>query len=77
MAWQPIETAPKDWEPVLVWAISEDEWEDADDDERLPNYSMLIARHSTIQPGNWWLVGASMCLVKNPTHWMPLPEQPE
>lgn len=74
--WQPIETAPKDWEPVLVWAISEEEWEDAEDEEREPRRSIMVARHSSIQPGNWWLCGGSMCAVKRPTLWQPLPTTP-
>jgi hypothetical protein len=74
--WQPIETAPTEWEPVLVWAISEDEWEDAADEEREPKPSVLVARHSSIQPGRWWLCGGSLCSVYEPTHWMPLPEAP-
>jgi hypothetical protein len=75
--WQPIETAPKDWVPVIVMAISEDEHEDALDEERDPVASIMVAKHSPIQPGRWWLCGASMCMVFSPTHWMPLPEAPD
>lgn len=75
--WQPIETAPLDWEPILVWAISEDEWEDAQDEERKPVHSAMVAMHSTIQPGKWWLCASSMVVVRNPTHWRPLPKPPQ
>lgn len=75
--WQPIETAPKSWVPVLVWAISESEMEDAEDEERPATRCIMVARHSDIQPGNWWLHGGSMDAVRDPTHWMPLPTPPE
>jgi hypothetical protein len=75
--WQPIDTAPRNWNPVLVWAISEDEKEDAEDEEREPQRQLLIARHSTVQPGTWWLYGSSMTLVYGPTHWQPLPPAPK
>ena len=77
MEWQSIETAPKDWVPVLVLAISENEKDDAEDEGRKARPSILIARHSKIQPGTWWLHGGNMTLVFNPTHWMPLPPAPE
>jgi hypothetical protein len=74
--WQPIETAPKHWEPVLVWGISEAEREDAADEERDVEYCAMVAHHSDIQPGHWWLV-STMQRVFNPSHWMPLPEAPD
>lgn len=73
--WQDISTAPKEWVPVLVWAISESEREDADDEERDPKRSVMVAAHSSIQPGTWWLYGTLEC-VYQPTHWMPLPSPP-
>lgn len=75
MTWQPIETAPLEWEPILVWAFSESEREDAEDDEREPERQALVAQHSDIQPGLWWLCG-TMMQVFEPTHWQPLPEPP-
>lgn len=73
--WQPIESAPKNWVPVLVWAYGESEEEDANDEDREPTYSAMVARHSDVQPGHWWLCG-TMHFVYNPTHWMPLPAPP-
>jgi len=75
-AWQPIETAPKDGEPILVVAISENEFEDAEDEEREPRQSIMVATHSSFQPGRWWLCD-TMQLVHRPTHWMLLPAPPE
>ena len=74
--WQPISTAPKNWQPILVWAISEDENENAEDEEREPKRSMMVAQHSDVQSGNWWLHG-TMERVYGPTHWMPLPPAPQ
>lgn len=76
MEWQPIESAPRDWVPVLVWGIGEEEREDADDEGRDYVHEAMVARHSDIQPGRWWLCGNPMTRVFNPTHWMPLPEPP-
>lgn len=74
--WQPIETAPKNWVPVMVWAISEDERENADDAGVDYVYQAMIARHSDIQPGHWSLCGSSMARVFDPVLWQPLPEPP-
>jgi hypothetical protein len=76
IGWQPIESAPTEWEPVLVWAISEAEMEDAEDEEREPVRACHVARHSSIQPGNWWL-SDTLARVLEPTHWMPLPAPPQ
>ena len=73
--WQPIETAPQDWEAVLVWAITENERDDAEDEEREPQHMAVVAMHSDIQPGLWWMRG-TLARVYNPTHWMPLPHNP-
>ncbi len=76
MDWQPIETAPKEWVPLLVWAISESEREDAEDEDREPTRSVMVAAHSEIQRGVWWLHG-TMERVYDPTHWLPLPPPPK
>ena len=67
MKWQPIETAPKNGRPILVWArnryLEKVEWNDQ------PEF-------------NYWslgLDGSGNCnnLYYAPTHWMPLPLPPE
>ena len=68
MEWQPIKTAPLNWVPILVWAISESEMEDAGDEEREPQFSAMVACHSDIQPGHWWLVG-TMHRIYQPKFW--------
>jgi hypothetical protein len=66
MAWQPIETAPKDGTEVLLWIKGDEEsprkgrWE-----ERLD-----------LRRGHKWCVAYGWC-EDTPTHWMPLPEPPE
>lgn len=62
MEWQPIETAPKDGTPVLIfWSkkyigIGEHAPEDA------------------FFGAYWWAYGTGKC---NPSHWMPLPPPPK
>lgn len=73
--WQDIGSAPKNWEPILVWAITESERDDAEDDDRQAERSVVVAVHSDIQPGLWW-IAATMERVFNPTHWQPLPAPP-
>lgn len=75
--WQPIETAPKDGTPVLVWeyytGISVADWGET---------SVYSDRKRG--KGMDWCVG--QCCDENdrnirhtvePTHWMPLPEAPK
>ncbi len=70
---QPIETAPKNWEPILVWAVSEEEMQDADDEDREPKREWIVAVHSDIQPGTWWLACGGLHRVYEPTLWLPTP----
>lgn len=59
--WQPIETAPKDGTPILVWIddhVAEVEW---DEDGWI---------------GVWEDISSSSG-DDYPTHWMPLPEPPK
>lgn len=63
--WQPIETAPKDGTPVLLYEPSEDP-------------TVHVAEWGI---GDWHLCDfdPGYDLVQravNPTHWMPLPEPP-
>lgn len=61
MEWQPIETAPKDGTPVLLYATPRMEvgyWNVAVTDVGITGW----------YPSMYW---------RRPTHWMPLPEPPE
>lgn len=60
-AWQPIESAPKDGTPILVWPT--------------PDYGNEFVRIGIDMWCNdtWWLSRHNM----RPTHWMPLPEPPQ
>lgn len=67
MAWQPIETAPKDGRWMFV------AWHNRDDD---CGYCASVARYAG--QGDWREkigMGADE-RVGLPTHWMPLPEPP-
>jgi hypothetical protein len=63
--WQPIETAPKDGTPILVYmeeSIIEAEW------KYEQWWPVVLPSH-----------GCGCCSHDNdePTHWMPLPEPPK
>lgn len=67
--WQPIETAPRNEIPVLVWAK---------DLLNLPNGGYAVARRSR-DFSAWFLDnGRSEYLLRGPapTHWRPLPAPP-
>jgi hypothetical protein len=63
--WLPIETAPKDDTIIDLWAP---------DDGRLINY-----RREQLSPTNIFYspVEDGICVVRNATHWMPLPDPPD
>ena len=77
--WQPIETAPKDGTPVLIWKP----------DERMVGEYMMAAYWSDEHCGGsgWVPVGGIHIQGYHsptvggpqgfPTHWMPLPKAPD
>lgn len=71
--WQPIETAPKDGTKILVWDQEYKEWEKVTWKE---NWEGSDFRYQF----KWcvWLSGEDEVhtVVENPTHWMPLPGDP-
>ena len=70
--WQPIETAPKDGTPVIVYPPL---WRDVTismacfDMDRGAVYSRPFWRHLDAD--------SAMSRDNQPTHWMPMPEPPE
>lgn len=76
MEWQPIETAPKDGTPILVW-------------NGPANYGYYTApdQMGTARWDRQAFTDGEMCwwacdccdgvTTYNPTHWMPLPEPPK
>jgi hypothetical protein len=76
MDWQPIETAPKDGTIVLLWAATEDQWDDYDCGDEPLRRGAQVGRASTMQPGLWWMTGGVLKELHSPTHWMPLPTPP-
>ena len=76
MDWQPIETAPMDGEPILIWKA----------DERCVGEYMMSAywddRQDCYVPvGGMHKQGYYSNVAQRnqgyPTHWMPLPEPPK
>lgn len=69
--WHPIETAPKDGTWVI---LIEEEIVGFDDKSRV-----YPSRHSIahFEDGGWLEMGTEPWGVKEPTHWMPLPEPPK
>ena len=70
--WQPIETAPKDGIPVLIYSGL-----------RVDIESILIDHEKSIYissfDGDWWIWDGKYGpeYAYEPTHWMPLPEPPK
>ena len=75
--WQPIETAPKDGTPILVFDVSE-HYGDAPRGQ-----TVMVVRYRAYSPndyrapGGTWEAPYGPCSADNPTHWMPLPEPPK
>lgn len=86
MNWQPIETAPKNGTPVLVWAPNSRG--DAEGWFRRAQLGCAIASYSGIFGGGWYgdlvrfeygweSTGSYTVDIRlEPTHWMPLPGPP-
>lgn len=71
--WHPIETAPKDGTPVLVFSPG-------------PSgdpTNVIVAKFDTWGDAAWWSFCESVLadiagqIEPEPTHWMPLPEPPK
>lgn len=79
MDWQPIETAPKDGDWVLVYG---NVWAGEISGIVKNDFGEIsIARYSDGKsdfPGEWWhdAGGDAYACWCQPTHWMPLPEAP-
>jgi hypothetical protein len=74
--WQPIETAPKDGTPILIWQPDRDPKPNdgyCDDHRYAIGYWRLAHPGWTINATPW---GNRNSASVNPTHWMPLPEPP-
>lgn len=66
--WQPIETAPMDATPVLLWQNGRritGRW--------MPRFYGEVLRWDM---GNWQSSDGFDLFYQPPTHWMPLPEPP-
>lgn len=77
MDWQPISTAPKDNRGRLHYVIITDGlcmpdialWQ-----EERKEYVDAYGNRHLARPAGWFNVSRSR--IRNPTHWMPLPEPP-
>lgn len=84
MTWRPIETAPKDETPVLLWLKAP--LGPSDPQNWLPDgplqvmvgwYSALYGWRSTVCEPGCGEDGYCSWSEIYPTHWMPLPEPPD
>jgi len=72
--WQPIETAPKDGTEILLY----DKYKDINKASWIDNWCGSDARYQM----QWCIYGSMDSddryrTVDCPTHWMPLPEEPD
>ena len=65
VAWQPIETAPKDGSRVLLW------WDGA------VREGWCAGAGKSRDGGDWWRSHSPNVCAGRPTQWMPLPPAPE
>ena len=68
--WQPIDTAPKDGTPVLLYL------NDADQMQYHALGRILVGHWDDHPRCRCWIAGGYMRRVFPPTHWAPLPEPP-
>lgn len=60
--WQPIETAPKNGQRILLWGLQ---------------YVMPVTGSQYFEVNGWRIQPGMNALKNQPTHWMPLPRPPE
>lgn len=80
LAWQPIDTAPRNGMPILLWA-------EVDGGDIGCGFTAVRAswhtsegEHDIFGSEGGWLVsftmGSNICSAEGATHWMPLPAKP-
>jgi hypothetical protein len=67
MEWQPIETAPRDGTPVLLYVPKHEGWE--------PFIVQGWYESGAFDRG-WYEAASENWCKPSPTHWMPLPPPP-
>ena len=81
MEWKPIETAPRDGEPIIVAAGGYKpvlaRWRDFDNPLVHWRSDVPQEKRREIMEGDWrHALDTARRLSYPPTHWMPLPEPP-
>ena len=80
--WQPIETAPREGEQVLLapqmmvgwWEFGDENWQVL---HIHLNHDSTVADDWTVDVPKRWYCLAANAWGQEPTHWMPLPEPPQ
>ena len=76
MAWQPIDTAPRDGTRILCFVP---EWGEGYQIEvgRFDERIEIVNGEERYRSARWWIGGGIGIEPPQPTHWMPLPPPPE
>jgi len=79
MTWQPIETAPKDGTPVMLWAIEACSELHGPSPYKGPVIGSWIDGQADFPGDDWWNEqgGVYYAAWLRASHWMPLPAPPE
>ena len=75
MDWQPIETAPRDGTPILIFDPTKSS-HDQIDGLRFDDARYAIGYWRVWKENGEWMWGNRNSAYNSPTHWMPLPDPP-
>lgn len=76
MAWQPIETAPKDGTPVDLYCVRTHCHGEVQNVRKCDaSWGAMVDQFSGVEFEGWRGIGEAYA-ENRPTHWMPIPDAP-